>query len=270
MVTKKLIRNCVFCLSSICFFALLVQAADTTKNVFAYPSPFKPNGPSAGPGDGQTGTSANGITFTNTPQSGDIKIFNTSGVVVKTIDIASSPFGSVKWDVKDSYGQLVPDDIYYAIVTSGINSKSMFILNGIGEPGDTFVRNIPSLTPGTITVATYDANGASTGAITLEIKGTETGKVSVVGGAKGFINPANGEKLSIGVKATATGTIKTKIFDGKGRSVREYSASTDGTQATVVQWDGKDSSGRNVPSGVYLIHVEGPGINTTKRTVIIK
>jgi len=237
-----------------------------------YPSPYKPFGPNAGTGLGQTGTVAAGVTFEDLPQGGEIKIFNSQSEEVGSIiipDDLTFPY-RLSWDLKNSLGQLVPDDIYYAVVTSGPNSKTLYLLKGIGEPGDTFVRSIPALSPGTITTYTYDAVGTKTGSVIIEIKGTASEKVSVIGGAKGFVNPGKGEKLSIYVKTTAAGNIKTSIFDGKGRLVREYNMSTDGAQATVVQWDGKDSAGRNVPSGIYLIHVVGPGVNITKRTVIIK
>ncbi|MBU4305728.1 MAG: T9SS type A sorting domain-containing protein [Candidatus Omnitrophica bacterium] len=252
----RLIRSGVFCLSSICLFTMLARA-DLT-NVFVYPNPFKP---SAGHGF---------ATFTNLPQYTSIEVFNTSGVKVRTF--WGNLFGNATWDFKNSVEQILPEDVYYAVITDTTtqNSVTLFPMKEVGGQGQTLTRSIPALIPRTETVQNYDVNGNKIGETTLIIKSTATGTVSVVGGARGFVNPANGEKLSIGTKATAAGTIKTSIFDGKGKLVREYSMSTDGTQTTVVQWNGRDSSGRNVSSGVYLIHVEGPGINITKRTVMIK
>lgn len=126
------------------------------------------------------------------------------------------------------------------------------------------------MTPRTETVQNYDLSGSMIGTMTLVIKGTEGGTASAVGGPKGYVNPMKGEKLTIGFKATSAGTIKTRVFDGTGRLVRELTASTDGIAGGSLQWDARDANGNLVSSGVYLIRIEGPGINITKRTVIIK
>ena len=211
------------------------------------------------------------------------QIFNTKGEVVSSMTSGPIP-NSLKWDGK-SNGQVVPSDLYYMQIASEGKVWTEFVLVFITE--NPVVRTIPTLPPQTKSIDAGEATDAMNGLVAtgqadpslsllvgttvqIVIRGVGTGSVSVVGGARGFVNPANGEKLSIDAKATAAGTIKTKIFDGKGRLVREYSVATDGTQTTFLQWDGKDSAGRNVPSGVYLIHVDGPGIDTTKRTVIIK
>ena len=134
---------------------------------------------------------------------------------------------------------------------------------------------MPALTPRTVVVdnvvTTWNLAGDEiiditvAGTMNLVIKGSETGNAMVAGGPKGFVNPTKGEKLSIGFNATSAGTVKTKIFDGKGRLMREFSVSTDGTQGGSLEWDARDASGNLVSSGIYLIHVEGPGINITKR-----
>lgn len=238
--------------------------------VYLYPTPFKPFGPNAGTGAAQTGTLAGGVTFTNLPASGHIKIYNTQGEIKKDIEFSALSVPSYAWDFKDSSSQLLPDDMYYAVVSSGTSSKTIYFSKGIGDPGTTITRNCPPLQSGTISVNTYDAVGSINGSMTFVVRGAEEGKVTLVGGAKGFVNPTSGEKLTIGAKATGSGAIKTTIYDGNGRAVRSYSVPTDGSQPVVVQWDGKDSSGRTVSSGVYVIHVDGPGLDITKRTVIIK
>lgn len=227
--------------------------------VYAYPTPYRPSA-------GNTF-----ISFTNLPQYTLFEIYNTAGVREKSF--YSNPLNSViSWDFLDSTGQVLPDDVYYAVITDTPtqSSATRYLLKEIGGAGQTLTRTIPNMTPKTETVRNYDVNGLYVGDTTLVIRGTESGSVSAMGGVKGFVNPMNGEKLTIGYKATGPGTIKTKIFDGKGRLVREFSDLTDGTQVGSLQWDARDSGGKLVASGVYLIHVEGPGINTTKRTVILK
>lgn len=225
--------------------------------VYAYPTPYRP---SAGHGF---------VSFTNLPPYTLIEIYNTAGVRKKNFYL-QVPL--ITWDFLDSSGQVLPDDVYYAVITDTPTQSSVtrYLLKEIGGAGQTLTRTIPNMTPKTELVKNYDINGNMVGDTTLVIRGTESGSVSAMGGVKGFVNPMNGEKLTIGYKATGPGTIKTRIFDGKGRLVREFSVLTDGTQVGSLQWDARDSGGKLVASGVYLIHVEGPGINTTKRTVILK
>ena len=210
------------------------------------------------------------MTFANMPAYTVVDIFNTSGIKVRSL--TGSAAGVAIWTGTNTSGQVLPDDVYYAVITDTLTQTSgtLFLMKEIGGAGQTVTRNIPAMTPKTETVRNYDISGNYVGDTALVIRGTESGSVSAMGGIKGFVNPMNGEKLTIGYKATGPGTIKTKIFDSKGRLVREFSVIAGGTEAGSLQWDVRDAGGKMVSSGVYLIHVEGPGINTTKRTVILK
>lgn len=239
--------------------AVAAGAPGDVSLVYAYPNPYKPS-------SGHTV-----VTFTNLPQYVLIEIHNTAGVKKKSF--YTNPLSpTANWDFLDSAGQVLPDDVYYAVITDTPtqNSITKYMLKEVGGAGQTLTRNMPAMTPKTEVVKNYDIVGLLVGETTLVIRGTESGSVSAMGGIKGFVNPMNGEKLTIGYRATAEGVIKTKIYDGKGRLVRELSAATGGTLGGSLQWDARDSGGKLVSSGVYLIHVEGPGINATKRTVILK
>lgn len=232
-------------------------AADELGSVYAFPVPFKPE---------VHGIS--GITFTNIPISGTIQIFSPPGELLRTINIDNLPIAAISWDFKDTNGRLLPDGVYYCVVKSTTSaSTTFFIFKESGCPGTIFA---PAFPPGEIVVNKYDEYGYKIGTCLLTIKDTETGSISLIGGAKGFVNPVTGDKLSIGFKPTGSGSIKIKIFDGKGKLVRMFTTEANGMQSGSIQWDGRDSSGRIVPSGIYLIHVKGPGIDTTKKTVILK
>jgi len=111
-------------LSHLSVFAL-IGGADTKVNpVYAYPVPFRPNGPSAGVGPGGSGTEAAGITFTNLPTEGVIEIFTLDGRFVRrlTIPVGLSPAALV-WDVKNENGVKVASSVYLWRVVSGGNQK---------------------------------------------------------------------------------------------------------------------------------------------------
>lgn len=92
----------------------------------AYPVPFRPNGPQAGTGPGQTGTEAAGITFEGVPQTGKIEIYTVDGRLVRNLPIPDNlPFPYVvKWDVRTASGEKAASGVYIWRVVSGSNSKT--------------------------------------------------------------------------------------------------------------------------------------------------
>ena len=109
-------------LSHLSVYALIGGADTNVDNVFAYPVPFRPNGPNAGTGPGQTGTEAGGITFTSLPSEGTIEIYTLSGQRVRTLDIPAQP--KIVWDVKNSAGESVASGVYIWRLKAGDNSKT--------------------------------------------------------------------------------------------------------------------------------------------------
>jgi len=107
-------------------YNMIGALATTTEKVFSYPVPFRPNGPNAGSGPGQTGVEADGIIFANLPQKGDISIYTLNGQLVRKIDIATNQFaiGQVRWNVKTTSGQRTASGVYIWRVVSGSNSKT--------------------------------------------------------------------------------------------------------------------------------------------------
>jgi hypothetical protein len=106
-------------------YALIGQLDTAVNNVFAYPVPFRPNGPKAGSGAGQTGTEADGITFTNVPQQGDIEIYTLDGRLVRKLGIPDNlMIPKLKWDVRTAGGDKAASGTYIWRIVSGENSRT--------------------------------------------------------------------------------------------------------------------------------------------------
>jgi hypothetical protein len=106
-------------------YALLGMVDDSVKDTYAFPVPFRPGGPNAGPGPGQTGTEADGITFTNVPQVGHIEIYTPDGRLVKKLEIpAGLVLPKLKWDVRTASGERAASGVYLWRVVSDGNSKT--------------------------------------------------------------------------------------------------------------------------------------------------
>lgn len=106
-------------------YALLGMVDESVKDAYAFPAPFRPNGPRAGSGAGQSGTEADGITFANVPQTGDIEIYTIDGRLVRKLPIPGGlVIPKLKWDVRTAGGERAASGVYIWRVVSGGNSKT--------------------------------------------------------------------------------------------------------------------------------------------------
>lgn len=106
-------------------YSLLGMLDESVKDTYAFPVPFRPHGPNAGAGAGRSGAEAEGITFTNVPQTGDIEIYTLDGRLVRKLPIPSGlVIPSIKWDVRTAGGERAASGVYIWRVVSGPNSKA--------------------------------------------------------------------------------------------------------------------------------------------------
>ena len=85
------------------------------------------------------------------------------------------------------------------------------------------------------------------------------------------INPKNNEKVTVAFRIETTGKVKVNVFDLRGTLIATIV--DEERNAGVYQsdtWDGKNKDGKSLPSGIYLIHIEAPGVSQTKKVCIIK
>jgi hypothetical protein len=92
-------------------------------DAYAFPVPWRPNGPLAGAGAGQTGTLSGGITFTNLPSIAQIRIFTLSGLLVRDIT-HSDGTAQLNWDVRNENGEDVVSGTYIFVIESAGTRKT--------------------------------------------------------------------------------------------------------------------------------------------------
>jgi hypothetical protein len=96
-----------------------------------------------------------------------------------------------------------------------------------------------------------------------------TGEVKVVGGIRGYLNPKNGERATLLVRPATPGEIRIRIYDERGRLVYENTGTAAGGRTEVLHWNGTDTSGAQVPPGLYPVIVEGPGIHYKGKLIVV-
>lgn len=105
-------------------FGVMGDVDTSVKDTYAFPVPFRPNGPKAGVCSGCSGTDDEGITFYNVPQRGYIEIYTVDGRLVKKLNIDETTLietggiGKIKWDTKNEAGEKVVSGVYIWRVVS--------------------------------------------------------------------------------------------------------------------------------------------------------
>jgi len=107
-------------------YALMGSADADASDVLVFPDPWRPHGPNAGAGPGQTGTDSGGITFSNLPSECDIKIYTLSGSLVRVLHHSdlSGPVAQQVWDGNTSGGEHAASGVYLWRVESSVDSKN--------------------------------------------------------------------------------------------------------------------------------------------------
>ncbi len=91
----------------------------------------------------------------------------------------------------------------------------------------------------------------------------------IIGGAKGYINTAKGEKAQIIIGPSDSSNIQIRIYDLTDTLIWETSKELATANVEIIEWNGRNVNDEPVSSGIYLVHVEG-GINKITKVAIIK
>jgi PKD repeat protein len=85
-----------------------------------------------------------------------------------------------------------------------------------------------------------------------------------------FPNPFN-PTLTVDVNVRDTNErVNITVFNIRGQKVRELMNETPQSASFRVMWDGKDSNGRNMSSGVYFVNATSAGENSIKKVILMK
>ncbi|OIO09965.1 MAG: hypothetical protein AUJ52_05380 [Elusimicrobia bacterium CG1_02_63_36] len=132
----------------------------------------------------------------------------------------------------------------------------------------------------------FDARYSATGTVFLEIFAINSlGRIQSMGfsnainltskqtSVKAFnnvFNPLKGQATTIKYETQSPGTVTLKLFTQSGRLVSTLIDSYQPAGKGSVDWSGRNFSGSVVASGIYLLQAQGPGLNETKKIIVVK
>jgi hypothetical protein len=88
---------------------------------------------------------------------------------------------------------------------------------------------------------------------------------------RNVFRPGLGQPLHIGIKAPQSGRVRVHVFNLAGEKVRSpFEADVPADVTVDALWDGLNDFGEPCGSGVYLISVQGAGIHSLKKVVLLK
>ncbi len=102
-----------------------------------------------------------------------------------------------------------------------------------------------------------------------DVAEADAGPVLAYSFRPGFPNPFRAS-TSISYSLPRREHVRIQVYDVNGRLVRSLVDEERGAQAHVATWDGRDSGGREVSSGVYFIRFEAGAKVFTQRSVVLR
>lgn len=83
--------------------------------------------------------------------------------------------------------------------------------------------------------------------------------------------PAKGGTLDVVFKPSGEGKVTVKVFTLSGEMVQPlFEADVKSGQWYQANWNGRNSNGEMVASGVYFVSVQGAGIRSIRKAIVLK
>jgi hypothetical protein len=97
---------------------------------------------------------------------------------------------------------------------------------------------------------------------------TQKGNVSIL---SNVINPDLAQVVTLQYLQPVSGSVTISVFDLAGNLVRVLARATGQAAGDyAITWDGKNKGGRSVARGIYFIRIVAPGIDETRKVLVVR
>lgn len=140
--------------------------------------------------------------------------------------------------------------------------------SSFGSPGLRIFSTATGLPAGGPIVCTLPPQGITFDAATGQVAGVEAAGPRL-GLALPTPNPAWG-RVRLAVSLPGRGDVKVVVVDPAGRRVRDWSLGGAAGIESEFSWDLKDSRGRRVPPGLYLVEASASGARSVRKLMVLR
>jgi len=150
-------------------------------------------------------------------------------------------------------------DGYYSFsgLTAGNYTLTPFKHNYIFSPGNIVYRELSADKDELIVGATSDTVKQLNANIYLKL-------------VNNVFNPKEDKKVVIAYNVKTEGKVKVNVYDLRGTLITKIVDDEMNAGTYLGEWDGKDKDGKTLPTGIYLVNIDAPGIRQTKKLCIVK
>jgi flagellar hook assembly protein FlgD len=78
------------------------------------------------------------------------------------------------------------------------------------------------------------------------------------------------DRTDVNYALPTEGNVSQRVYDATGRTVRTLANGHQKAGSYSVNWDSKDTRGRQVPRGVYFYRLDTPGFRAVKKAVVTR
>lgn len=132
---------------------------------------------------------------------------------------------------------------------------------GIPGPGSVIIDDVNS-------ALWCPPEAAADGPVLPEAAAVSSESIEITGGERGYVE--SGQPLTVEVRAAQAGPARVAVYDRRGAIVWESAVFVGAGMIKVLNWDGTGLSGSPVAPGVYLVLVEGPGVQAKQKVAVIR
>ncbi len=160
----------------------------------------------------------------------------------------------------------------YHVWRRGPDDKSLRLTAQPLEPRDNmYFVDEPPLTPGATVHYSYSAilAGEEVGRspeTTVSLTNVPAIRTRLIGAAPNPFNPETTIHFAVG----RTGPVRIAVYDMTGRLLRTLVDRVAETGELKARWDGKDETGRRLPSGPYIIRLETVDLVDSQKITLLK
>jgi Zn-dependent metalloprotease len=155
----------------------------------------------------------------------------------------------------------------YLVMTSSQNAYGQ--VTGTVQISSGFTTRYPSV--GTVYLEVFDADRlGNTSSVGESNPINLTDNQVQLTAYNNLFNPQIGQKTTIKYGVSGPGNLSLKIYTSTGRLVFTLYNGPVTAGMGSIDWNGRNSSGNVVASGIYVVRAVGPGLNTTQKIAVIK